>query len=171
MDVEAPKQADHKSQELLQSLVNNEKSEIKLSNGRTVKIGWLMPETQDKIDDLIVQHDTIAKKIENKEMSVHRGNHYTRQFYPKMAAAILINNHFGLKFFWWLKWRFIYKFWKINGDDYSRIIAEAKKKATEPQYLMAMAFSMTMADIWTTMTTKEAEVFHRELNSAKEQPQ
>jgi hypothetical protein len=50
-----------------------------------------------------------------------------------------------------------------------KIMAEAKKKGQEREYLVAMAFSMTMADTWTMMTKKEAEVFLRELNSGREQ--
>ncbi len=46
-----------------------------------------------------------------------------------MAAAILLNNYFGLKLFWRLKWRIIHHFWHLNGDDYLQIISEGKKKS------------------------------------------
>lgn len=171
METTAPKQASHDAQKELQSLINNEESIIELSSGRKVKIGWIMPDTQDKIDDIIVEHDEIAKKIESGELSINKGRKYTREFYPKMIAAILLNSHWGLKLFWKLKWHIIHHYWKLNGNDYARIIAEAKKKAEEQQYLMAMAYSMTMSDVWTIMTKKEAEVFLQELKSEKEQQQ
>ena len=167
----APQQATHEAQKALQEVLNNTPTDITLSTGKKVRIGWLYADTQDKIDDIIVHHDSVAKKIESGEMPVTKGNISTRQFYAKMAAAILLNNYFGLKLFWWLKWRIIHHFWHLNGDDYLQIITEGKKKATEQQYYLAMAFSMTMSDIWTTMTKKEAEAYHRELNLAKGQQQ
>lgn len=163
------KQADHETQELLQDMVENRPSKITLTSGRTVKVGWLMPDTQDKIDDIIVHHDTIAKKVESGDISVQEGNRITRQFYAKMAAAVLINNYFGLKFFWGIKWRIIHHFWHINGDDYAKIMAETKKKASEQGFLVAMAYSMTMSDLWTNLTKQEAEAFRQGLKSEKEQ--
>ena len=98
-----------------------------------------------------------------------KANKKTRQHFAKITAAILLNDQLKLALFWWIKWRIIYYRWKITGQDHVNIMAEAKKKSQEPQYLVAMAYSMTMADIWTMMTKKEAEVFLRELNSAKGQ--
>jgi len=169
--MEAPKQADHESQELLQSILENKDTVIMLSSGRKVKIGWLMPDTQDKLDDLIVEHDEIAKQIESGAMPINEGRKKTREFYAKCAAAILLNSHWSLRLFWGIKWRIIHHYWHISGTDYARIDAEAKKKAAEQSYLTAMAYLMTMSDVWTTMTKKEAEVFLRELKSESEQQQ
>lgn len=157
------------AQETMQSILGNQSSELLLSTGRKVKIHWLRPDTQDVIDDIIVHHNSIAESVEAKQLTIEQGNKYTRQFYAKMAAAVLLNNYFGLKLLWWLKWRIIHHFWNLNGDDYLKIITESKKKATEQSYYLAMALSMTMSDIWKIMTQKEAEAFHRELNSVKEQ--
>lgn len=168
MDTKAPKQATHEAQEALQDLTNNAKTEILLSTGRKVRVGWLCADAQDKIDDIIVHHDTVAKQVEKEEISVNKGNKQTRKFYSKMAAAILLNSYFRLKFFFGIKWRIIHHFWHLNGEDYLKIIAEGKKKAAEQPFYLAMAYSTTMSDIWTTMTKKEAEVFRREVNSASE---
>jgi hypothetical protein len=62
----------------------------------------------------------------------------------------------------------IYYFGKYNGEDYLKIITEAKKKATEQEYYMGMAFLMDMTTTWTTMTKKEAEEYRQELELARE---
>lgn len=171
MDIQPPKQADHESQKLQQSIINREKTAIRLSNGKTVKVGWIYPPTSDKIDDIIIEHNEVANAIENDKIKLSVANKKTRQHFAKVVAAILLNDKAKIFFFWWIKWRIIYYRWNITGEDYLNIIAEAKKKATEQEYLVAMACSMTMADIWTMMTKKEAEAFLRELNSGRERQQ
>lgn len=163
------KQATHEAQKELQSILNNTPTELTLSTGRKVKIGWLCADAQDKIDDIVVHHDDIAKRVENGTLTLREGNTKTRQYYAKVAAAILQNRYLSIKLFWWAKWRIIHHFWHLNGDDYLKIIAEGKKKATESEYCVAMAYSMTMSDIWKMMTKKEAEAYHHELNLAKGQ--
>lgn len=159
----------HEAQKELQDIIDNKQTELVLSTGRKIRIGWLCADAQDKIDSVVVHHDDVAKSVESGDVSIQDGNKCTRQFYAKIAAAILLNNYFGLKLFWWLKWRIIHHFWHLNGEDYMKIIVEGKKKATESQYCVAMAYSMTMSDIWKMLTKKEAEAFHRELNSVREQ--
>ena len=150
-------------------MINTEPTVLELHNGKTVKIGWIYPPTSDKIDDVINEHDDIAKAIEAGSINTATANKKTRQYFAKIAAAILLNGKTRLFLFWWIKWRIIYYRWNLTGDDYLRIIVEAKKKAAEREFLAAMAYSMTMADTWTMMTKKEAEVFLRELKSANEQ--
>ena len=166
MEIKVPKQSDHEAQQVQQAMLDNEPTILTLSNGKKVKIGWMMPVTNDKIDSIVVEHDEVAKLINDGKISKAVANKKTRQHFAKITAAILLNDQIKLALFWWIKWRIIYYRWRITGEDHKIIIAEAKKKSQEQQYLVAMAFSMTMADIWTMMTKKEAEVFLRELNSA-----
>lgn len=168
--MKAPKQATLDAQKELTDVTADTKKKITLSSGRKVKVGWLRPDTQDKIDELTVEYELIKKAVDKEdEKSILNGNKETRRFYAKVAAAILINNYFGLKLRWWLKWRIIHHFWKMNGDDYLLIVTEAKKKATEQEYYLAMALLMTMPQIWTAMTEKEAEVFRQDLELARKQ--
>lgn len=171
MEVKAPKQADHEAQKAQQELILDKSTEVELSDGRKVKIGLLHNYTCDKIDDIIVEHDEISKMVEEGKMPINKANMKTRQHFAKIAAAILLNEKTKIILFWWIKWRIIYYRWNITADDYLKIMAEAKKKGQAREYLVAMAFSMTMADIWTMMTKKEAEAFLRELNSANAQQQ
>lgn len=173
------KEATLQDKEELTGLVNNEQTAVTLHNGKTVKIGYIKGITQDKLDGLIVEYDSFKKSLkpisqeEGKEpvysdKDINRGNKYTRQFYAKCVAAILINSYWGLKFFWWLKWRLMYNFSDLNGQDYLSIIMESKKKAQEQEYSLAMVFLMDMTTTWTTMTKKEAEEYRQELELARE---
>ena len=166
-----PQNAPIQSREDLQELIKNEKTEILLSNGRKIRLRPICSDAQDKIDDLIVEHDKIAAKVKANEMTEQEGNRHTRMFYSKCAAAIILNGYFKLKLFYGLKWRIIHRFWALTGSDHLAIIGEAKKKAQQQEYYLAMALAMTMNDTCTTMTRKEAEAFQRELNSVKEQQQ
>lgn len=168
--MKAPKQATLDAQKELTDITSDKKETLVLSSGRKVKVGWMRPDTQDKIDELTVQYELYKKTIDkNDPLQVHKGNTETRKFYAKTTAALLINNYFGLKLRWWLKWRIMYHFWHMSGEDYLLIIGEAKKKATEQEFYLAMALLMTMPQIWTAMTEKEAEAFRQDLELARKQ--
>lgn len=168
--IKAPKQANAETQKDLTDVTADKSNVIVLSSGRKIRIGWMRPDTQDKIDELTVEYERMKKHIDkNDEKQVLIGNSETRKYYAKTAAAILINNYFGLKLRWWIKWRIIHHFWHMNGEDYLLIVSEAKKKATEQEYYLAMALLMNMPQIWTAMTEKEAEVYRQELELARKQ--
>lgn len=160
------KEATLEAKDELVDLMSNKKTSIKLSGGKTVKVGYINGHTQDVLDLLIVKYEKFKKTLSPDDIS--KGNAYTRRFYAKCTAAILINSYFGIKLFWWIKWRMIYYFSNYNGEDYLKIITEAKKKATEQEYYMGMAFLMDMTTTWTTMTKKEAEEYRQELELARE---
>ena len=164
-------QSSIEAQQELQNIRNGKCTKLVLSTGRTIKIGYLYSDAQDKIDDIIVEHDAIAKQIKEGTLPEHIGNRYTRQLHAKFTAAVLLNSPIRITLFWWLKWRIIHRFWRLNGDDYLAIITEAKKKVMGQSLYLGMALVMTMSDTVRMMTTKEAEAFRRELNLAREQPQ
>lgn len=169
----AQKEASLEAQAELQNILHNKATVVSLSTGRKVKIGYLLPDAQDKIDDLIVEHDTIARKVKSGEVTQEQGNKTTRQLYAKVLAAAVLNTPFSIRLWWGIKWRIIYRYWRLDGTDYLNLIAEIKKKVVEQQQplYLAMALVMTMSDTVKTMTTKEAEAFRQELNSVKEHPQ
>lgn len=169
--VKAPKQATVEARQELQDIINTQKTQLTLSTGRVVNIPSIHFDAQNKIDDIILHHDIISKKVKNGDLSEIEGNIHTRRYFAKVTAAALLDGHFKIKLFWWIKWRIIYNFWKLNGEDYLRIISEVKKKGHQQEYYLAMALAMTMNDTCTMMTMKEAEVFQQELNSVKSQQQ
>ena len=162
------KEAELKDKEELTGLIANEISTVNLQNGKSVEIGYLKGITQDKIDRLIVEYESFKKTLKETDDDMTKGNTRTRQFYAMCVAAILINSYWGLKFIWWFKWRWIYYFSGWTGQDYLSIIMEAKKKAQEQEYSLAMVFLMDMTTTWTTMTKKEAEEYRHELQLARE---
>lgn len=167
MATHIPKQADIKSREELQELANNSQTTLTLSNGRKIKIGSIYFDAQNKIDDIIVEHDNTAQLVKEGKLSEQEGNIETRKYFAKITAAVLLNGYFSIRLWWWIKWRIIYRHWNLSGEDYLIIISEAKKKGHQQEYYLAMALAMTMNDTCTTMTKKEAEVFLHELNSAR----
>lgn len=163
------KEATLEAKEELVDLISSKKTEVLLSKGKKVKVGYITGHTQDVIDNLIVEYEKYKKGIDQtSEEALSRGNTYTRKFYAKCSAAILLNTYFGNKLLWWLKWRLMYYFGNYNGEDYLKIITEAKKKATEQEFSLAMVFLMDMTTTWTTMTKKEAEEYRHELELARE---
>ena len=172
------KEATLRDKQELMDLVSNRVSEVKLSTGKTVKVGYIVGYTQDVLDDLIVRYETFKKSLKNltpdkkeptySEKDINRGNKETRRFYAKCVAAILLNHPFKIMLLHWIKWRWLYYFGNWNGQDYPNVILEAKKKATEGEYQLAMALLMDMTTTWTTMTKKEAEEYRHELELVKE---
>lgn len=162
------KEASLETKEELTSLLNEDKTEIRLSTGKTVRIGYLKGITQDKIDDIIIKYESFKKTLGDTDKDTNKGNKYTRRFYAQCAAAILLNSYWGIKLFWWLKWRLLYNFGGWSGSDYLTVITESKKKAQEQEYSLGMVFLMDMTTTWTTMTQKEAAEYRHELQLARE---
>lgn len=166
----SPKQADIESQKALMDVINNKQCVVTLTNGKKVKVGYLTFDTQDKIDSLFVDYELKKNSIDkDNPVFLKEARKNTRKFYAKTIAATIINNYVGLRLFWWIKWRIIYHLWNINGEDFQNIVLEAKKKVAEPQYFLGMALLTSIIDTWTILTTKEAEAFRRELESASKQ--
>ena len=163
------KEATLESKEELVDILSRTNTVLHLQNGKKVKIGYIVGDTQDKLDTLIVKYDAFKKTLKkDDDNDMNKGNKYTRKFYAKCAAAILLNGPIKMRLFWWIKWRMLYYFGGLTGQDYLTIITEAKKKAQEQEYSLAMVFLMDMTTTWTTMTKKEAEEYRQELELARE---
>lgn len=172
--MKAPKQANIETQKELSDAINDKQTKLVLDSGKIIKVGWLRPDTQDKLNDIITNYEIFKKSIavkDGEEMdlkTINRGNRETRRFYAKCAAAILLNSYFGIRLFWWAKWRWLYYFGDWNANDYLQLIAESKKKAQPQEYFLAMALLMDMTTMTTIMTKKEAEEYRQELELVKE---
>lgn len=176
------KQASREARQEHANLTANKPSLITLNSGKQVNVGYIIGETQDKLDSIILDYENqkqFLKPINPEEVEkggkprydlkiLNRLNKVTRQFYAQMIAAILINSYWGLKLRWNYTWRKFYRQGTFTGEDYLAIAHEAKKKAQEQYYSMAMVFLMDMTTTWTTMTKKEAEEYHQELELERE---
>ncbi len=169
-----PKQATTEVQKELTDIINDNPTKIVLDNGKTIQLGWLRPDTQDKLNDLVTNYEVFKKSITPQDgekadpKALNKGNRATRRFYAQSVAAMLLNNYWGLRLFWWIKWRWLYYFSDWNAKDYLKVITESKKKAQEPEYFLAMALLMDMTTMTTIMTKKEAEEYRQELELVKE---
>lgn len=174
--MKAPKQPDLKTRAELAGIIADEAEPITLHDGRKIAIGWLRPDVQDKIDNIITKYELAKKKLgmfdkdkQHTEDELALGNKVTRQFYAQAVSAILLNGHyFLLRYWWWIKWRLLYHFGRMNMSDYLLIITEAKKKAHPQESYLAMVSLMDMTTMWTTMTKKEAEAYRQELELVRE---
>lgn len=172
--MKAPKQPSLETRSELAEMMANDTDEITLSTGRKLKIGWIKPFVQDKIDCIITAYEKAKKKLGVKDDNVpedvmNKANKITRQFCAQAVAAILLNKHyFLLKLFWTIKWRWMYYFGKEDMSDYLLIITQAKKKAQPQESYWAMVSLMDMTTMWTTMSKKEAEAYRQELELVRE---
>ena len=76
MSKETEKQATHDAQKEMQSLIDGIKTDLVLSTGRKIKIGYICADAQDKIDTIVVHHDDIAKRVEKGDIQLQIGNKY-----------------------------------------------------------------------------------------------
>lgn len=172
--MKAPKQPTLETRTELADMMANDTEEITLSTGKKLKVGWMKPYVQDKIDIIITAYEKAKKKLGVKDENVpdevmNKMNKITRQFYSKAVAAILLNKHyFLLKLLWGLKWRLMYYFGKEDMSDYLLIITQAKKKVQQQESYWAMVSLMDMTTMWTTMSKKEAEAYRQELELVRE---
>ena len=63
--IKAPKQATVEARQELQDIINTQKTQITLSTGRVVNIPSIHFDAQNKIDDIILHHDIISKKVKD----------------------------------------------------------------------------------------------------------
>lgn len=154
------KQASIEAQHEQISLKEREATVITLTNGKKVSVGWIWQFAMDKFDAIMTKYEKL--KADGKA-----DNKVTRQTYAKCVAAILSQSYFGMRLFWWLRWRWIYYFGHWSGEDYMNVIVEAKKKLQDQEYYTAMGYLMAMTTTWTIMTKREAEEYHRELELAR----
>lgn len=150
------KEASQEAQQEQISLKEREATYVELSNGKKVRVGWTWQFALDKFDAIMTDY-------EKQKQAGKADNETTRKMYAKCVSALLSRTYFGMKLFWWLRWRWNYYFGKWSGSDYLNVIVEAKKKLQEQEYYTAMEFMMAMTTTWTIMTKREAEEYHRGL--------
>ena len=112
----AKRQPTTDEQKRLGEVLDNAPTEVSVGDG-TVNVKWL-------------KNGTLAKL-----RKITLGNHKDELMVSaKCAAAILLDGYWKIKFFWWLKWRWLY-YVKQWGDAECRpIIDEGKKKVPAVSY-------------------------------------
>ena len=123
----------------LWDIARNGASEVSIPGTRKkYRIRWLRNETARKITD-ILQKDGDDRKTSSK-----------------VAAAIVLNDYWKLKFLWWATWRWFYYARQYTDEQLLPIVREGKKKVPLDAYYMITMLAIGMRD--TIMTMKKDEV-------------
>ena len=131
----------------LDSLVRNKKSKINIPGTRKFyKIVWLRHVTTRKITSIIIEE---GEKDDDKVSS-------------KVAAAIVLNDFWKMKFFHWLLWRWFYYVKQYGDAQLLPLILEGKKKVQQEEYYSVTMLAIGMKDTIMTMTREEVERFLQE---------
>lgn len=156
----------------LESIDKNRKTEVLVPRtNKKYKIGWLRPDTTDRISRMILNNeisDELAVAPEPKKMAEFMSKKIPVA--AKMASIIILNSFWKNTFFHWIHWRWLYYFKQYDFDQLSAIVVAGKKKMDAGGYYVIMALSASMMDTMRTMTKKEASEYLAELSSAISQP-
>ena len=137
-------------QAVYDSIANNTATEITLpGTDKTYKIEWLKRGAMRRIGHIIT-----TEKTEDKVTC-------------KVAAAIILNGYWGIKFKWWFLWRWFYYIRQYGDEQLGAIIEEGKKKVPVQSYYVAIILATGMKDTMMTMTRAEVDHFLQERTSGQ----
>lgn len=108
------------------------------------RIRWMKHETLWKVTDIL---------LDDKD---------DRKTACKMAAAIVLNDYWKIKFWWRVKWRWFYYVKQYSDEQMLPLIVEGKKKVQQSAYYEVIMYSIGMRDTIMTMKKGEVERFLQE---------
>lgn len=117
----------------------------------TYKVGWLKRGTIRKISHIMSSDDS----VNDDKISC------------KIAACIILNEYWKIKFFYWILWRWLYYIKQYGDDQLKPLIETGKKKVPQIAYYETTISMIGMKDTIMTMTKKEVERFRQELSGAQ----
>jgi hypothetical protein len=135
----------------LSSIANDEKETVLLGN-KKVHIGWLKRGTLRKFSSIMVDNKTDPKS--------------ESQVTCKLAACVMANGFFRIKFIYPLLWRWYYYIKQYDDSVLLPIIEMGKKKVQLTEYYSIMMLAQGLKDTLQTMTREEANRILQELSSA-----
>lgn len=139
----------------LNSIAENEPTKVKLGNG-FVKIGWQKRGTTRKCSNIYLD----ARKDDKTEDNVN----------CKVAAAMVLNGFFRIKFLYPILWRWYRYIKDYNDKELISVISEGKKKIPLTESYSITMLVQELRDTRQTMTRDEVSHFHPEqLSELKEQ--
>lgn len=164
--IKQPSAADQKE---LDAIVTAQDSYVPLRK-KKVKVGWLRYGTIRKVTNIEMETSEIADGDDEQTKSRKRKQELQRNC--KKVAAILLNKHWRIKLWWWLKWRWMYYVKEYSESELTPILIEAKKKvdAQAAAYYAATIYSTALTDMMMAMTKTEAERFRQGLLGAQPTP-
>lgn len=129
------------AQQQLNSIIEN-KADVVTIRGKKFKLRYLIHETLRKVTDIILE-----KKGGETKVSC------------KCAAAMLLNDHWKLKMFWWFKWRWMYYVRQYREAELRDLIELGKKKVDVESYYLNTTYLIGLKDTMMAMTREEVERF------------
>lgn len=138
-------------QRQLGDVIDNAPSEVQVGDN-AVRVEWL--------------HNGTLAKLRKITLGEHKDELMVS---AKCAAAILLNGYWKIKFFWWLKWRWLYYIRQWGDEQYKPIIEEGKKKVPAVPYYVNIISLTEMRDTIMAMTRGEVERIQAELRGAQQE--
>lgn len=135
----------------LSSIANNEK-DVVIVGGKKRHIGWLKRGALRKFTSIMIDAKTDAKS--------------ESQVSCKLAAVVVLNGFFKIKFFYPFLWRWYYYIKQYDDSVLLPIIEMGKKKVQLTEYYSIMMLAQGLKDTHQTMTREEASRILQELSSA-----
>lgn len=135
----------------LSSIANDEKDMVLLGKKR-VPIGWLKRGTLRKFSSIMVDGKTDTKS--------------ESQATCKLAACVMANGFFRIKFIYPFLWRWYYYIRQYDDSVLLPIVEMGKKKVQLTEYYSIMMLAQGLKDTHQTMTREEASRILQELSSA-----
>lgn len=140
------------------SIKNHHKTVVNIPGTNTsVKIGWLKKGAMVKFTELIL----FSKASDDMEdvKDVLKSVHSQSSLLYQACAAIILNNFWKIKLFYWIYWRYLCYWKEYSYEQLEPIIEEGKKKVPVESYYKSMVSLIQMKTTIVTMTKKEAEQF------------
>lgn len=138
----------------LNSIAENIPSVVMVGK-RKVKVEWLRRGTLRKFTDVML----------DKREDIDSESKIT----CKLAAVVVLNGYWKIKFYYWLLWRWYYYIKQYTDEQLLPIIEEGKKKVQLQEYYMIMMLSQGLKDTHKTMTREEVNRTLRELQSEQKE--
>ena len=140
-------------QAALDNVIDNSVDEVRIPGTKSVyKIKWLRWGARRKITRIMQ-----SKRADDEILFLH-----------KIAACIILNGYWRIKFFFPFLWRWFAYIKQYSEGQLSPIIETGKKKVPAEDFYLTTILVIGMKDLMMTMTKREAELILRE--QATEQP-
>lgn len=123
---------------LLDSVIESEPEEFEF-RGKTRRMGWLHKGTVRKVSHIVAKEQSPYKQ------------------HCKVCAAMMLNNVWKIRAYYWLLWRWWYYISDLDEVDILKVLDAGKKKVQQGAFLLNTMLLTAMTDLMMTMTKKEAE--------------
>lgn len=130
-------------QQVLDSIIHDGPTEF-VFRGKKYKLSWLRNGTMSKCSNIVAREK----------------NEWKRNV--KVCVAILLNNVWKIRFFYWFYWRWLYYVKDVDIVEVLNVLDKSKKKIPSDAFSLATMLATGMTELMMTMTKKEAKAIQAE---------